>query len=54
MKKLTALLLALLLGLGAVALTACGGEGEDSETDDADIGDYETVNNDGWSPSFKP
>ncbi len=54
MKKLTALIIALLIALGAVALTSCGGETEDSETNDMNDIDYETVNNEGWSPSFKP
>lgn len=50
MKKLTALLLALLLAFGAVALTACDDE-EDKKGKDDDI---EIVDNKGWSPSFKP
>ena len=50
MKKLTALLLALLLTFGAVALTGC----DDEEGKKGDKGDIGIVGNDGWSPTFKP
>ena len=49
MKKLTALLLALLLAFGTVALTSC--KDKDSKNKD---GNVEIVDNKGWSPSFKP
>ena len=51
MKKITALLLALLLAFGAVALTSC--DDDDKKADKKD-GDIEIVDNKGWSPSFKP
>ena len=51
MKKLTALLLALLLALGAFALTSCD---DDDKKDDKKDDDIEIVDNEGWSPSFKP
>ena len=49
MKKLTALLLALLLTFGAVMLTSC-----DDEDDKKGKDDIEIIDNKGWSPSFKP
>ncbi len=52
MKKLTAFIIALFMAFGAVALTSCvGREGDGSDTID---GDYETINNEGWSHSFEP
>lgn len=50
MKKLTALFLALLLAFGAAALTAC--DDEEEKTDNKS--NVEIVDNDGWSPTFKP
>ena len=50
MKKLTALLLALVLALGAFSLTSC----DDDEKGNKKDGDIEIVDNKGWSPSFKP
>ncbi len=52
MKKLTALLLALLMAFGAVALTACDDEKDDKKNGKDD--DIVIVDNKGWSPSFKP
>ncbi len=54
MKKLTALLLALLIALGALALTSCDDDEKDDKKDNKKDDDIEIVDNKGWSPSFKP
>ena len=52
MKKLTALLLAILLAFGTVGLTSCDDEKDEKKDNKKD--DIEIVDNKGWSPSFKP
>ena len=51
MKKLTALFMALLLAMSMAAFTSCK---DDEKNEGGKKGDYEIVDNKGWSPSFKP